>query len=157
MHTARYETGPSGYHSFPAHGAFAAQSQPPGYGTLTPPPLPPSTPVRGSRTGMTVLIALAALFLVTTGIFVTLFLIAASDHTKTVTQLDDRQRQLTELDDRVAAAEADRKRAEERNTAVKSANADISGCVKAMQHYLWDGLAEAQRTAAARDLLTKCK
>jgi hypothetical protein len=141
MHTMRYETELTGYRPF-----------------APPPPIPPvpPAPAPGSRDGVTTLIVLASLFLVSTGIFVTLFLIASSDHTDTVARLEERRSELAEVDDRVAAAEAERRRADERNTTLKSDNAAMSSCVKAMQHYLWDGLVDAQRTAAARDLLTEC-
>ncbi|RSM80017.1 hypothetical protein DMH04_30950 [Kibdelosporangium aridum] len=141
MHTVRYETGFNGYRPFPP---FA-------------PPPPPPAPAPGVRTGLAALIALVSLFLVSSGVFVTLFLIAGGDHANTVARLEERQSQLAEVDGQLASAEAKRVRADERNTKLKSENAGMSGCVKAMQHYLWDGLADTQRTAAARDLLTKCR
>ncbi|ONI82940.1 hypothetical protein ALI144C_17960 [Actinosynnema sp. ALI-1.44] len=122
-----------------------------------PPLVPPPAPVRNSRTAVTTLIVLASLLLVSTGVFVTLFLMASNDHIDTVARLDNRQQELTEMDGRLASAEAARKQADERNTRLKASNATMSSCVKAMQHYLWDGLADEQRTAAARDLLTKCR
>ncbi|CAM4235174.1 hypothetical protein KIPE111705_45810 [Kibdelosporangium persicum] len=137
MHTMRYETELNGYRPF------------------VPPPLPPG-PVSGVRDGVTTLIVLASLFLVSAGIFVTLFLIARGDHANAVARLEERRSELAEVDERVASAEAGRRRADERNTVLKSDNAAMSGCVKAMRHYLWDGLADSRRAAAARDLLTKC-
>ncbi|MBP2330586.1 hypothetical protein JOF56_010971 [Kibdelosporangium banguiense] len=87
----------------------------------------------------------------------TLFLVAGNDHESAVARFDERQNELTSVNDQVATAEAERQRAEERNKALKSDNADMTGCVEAMRHYLWDGLADAARTAAVREVFTKCQ
>jgi hypothetical protein len=144
MNTVRFHTGPTGYRPAPH---------------FVPPPRPPMPPVhvRASRTGLTTLVVLASLFLISAGVFVTLFLLAGSDHDAAVARLNDRQNELTGLDDRVVSAEAERQRADRRNSGLKGDNADMSGCVDAMRHYLWDGIADSQRTAAARDVLTKCR
>jgi hypothetical protein len=121
--------------------------------------MPPPAPVTvtSARTGVATLVALASLFLVSAGVFVTLFLIAAGDHDSAVARLDERQSELTSVNDKVVSAEAERKRAEDRNKGLKSDNADMTPCVEAMRHYLWDGLSDSARTVAVREVFTKCQ
>ncbi|ALG09195.1 hypothetical protein [Kibdelosporangium phytohabitans] len=166
MNTLRYETGLNGYGQVPAF-----EPQPVPQPNVQPPnvqpqyaqqpythqPVMPPAPARRGRATIATLIVLASLLLVSTGVFVTLFLMASNDHIDAVARLDDRQQELTGMDGKVRAAESARMQADERNTRLKSGNATMSTCVKAMQHYLWDGLVDAQRTAAARELLTKCR
>ena len=146
MHTARYETALNGYRPAPVF-------PPP----RPPVPLPPLVPRPARRTGLVTVVVLASLFLVSAAVFVTLFLIAGNDHREAVTRLDERRSELTDVNDRVRSAESERQRADQRNNGLKSDNAELSGCVTAMRHYLWDGLAAAQRTAAARDVLAQCR
>lgn len=143
MHTARYETGLNGYRPIPQSGVPV-------------PPAPPA-PVPGIRTAMATLVVLTSLFLVSAGVFMTLLLMAGADHRSAVARLDQQQSELANVNDQVVSAEAGRKRADDRNKALKSDNMDLSGCVEAMRHYLWDGLAGSARTAAVRVVLAKCQ
>jgi predicted Zn-dependent peptidase len=143
MHTARYEVPLNGYRPFPQ------------YEVPVPPPAP--APVPRVRTGMATLVVLASLLLVSAGVFVTLFLTASADHESAVGRLDQQQSELANVKEQVVSAEAERKRADERNKGLKSDNTDLSGCVEAMRHYLWDGLVDSARTAAARVVLAKCQ
>jgi uncharacterized protein (DUF3084 family) len=106
---------------------------------------------------MATLVVLVSLFVVSAGVFVTLFLTASADHESAVARLDQQRSELAHVNDQVVSAEAERKRADERNKGLKSDNTDLSGCVDAMRHYLWDGLADSARTAAVRVVLAKCQ
>ncbi|WP_236791303.1 hypothetical protein [Amycolatopsis sp. GM8] len=111
----------------------------PGFLPSQPPSAPP-TPRRGSRTTAAALI-----------------IAAGRDEKDAAARLDDRRSQLSEATAKVASADTERRQAEQRNSGLEAENADLSRCVTAMRHYLWDGLSDTERPAAVHTVLLACQ
>jgi hypothetical protein len=123
------------------------------------PPVPPLVPQprRSGRATAATLAALACAFLVAAGVFMALLVAAGGDLAAENDRLDQRRGELTDLDGRVAAADAEQDRVERDNTALESANAELAPCVDAMRHYVFDNLGKAEREAALGQVLTFCR
>jgi hypothetical protein len=134
---------------------------PPAFPPRPPVPLPPvplrPVPRRNRRSTAVALVAVATVFLVAAGVFAALFVKAGGDHAAATDRLDQRRGELTELDARVAAAADERQRAERQNDALEAENAELTPCVDAMRHYLWDVRTEADRRTALDDVFTLCQ
>lgn len=125
---------------------------------LLPPAFPPvPQPRRNRRSTAVALAAVAAAFLVAAGVFAALLVSAAGDHAAETARLDQRRGEVTDLDGRLAAADAAQRQAERHNNGVETENAELTPCVDAMRHYVWESPTEADRKTAFNDVLTFCQ
>lgn len=116
-----------------------------------------STPAGPRRRTAVVLAALAAVLLVGAGVSAGLYVAATGDRAAAEERLARRGAELVEVRDRVAAGDDERERAEQANTAVENENSDLSACVDAVRHYLWDEPAGAALTTALDTLFAECR
>lgn len=156
------------------------QPQPPAAGPPTPPPMPmpmprpmprpmPVPPIlppgmppvpqprRSRRSTAVALAAVASAFLVAAGVFAALFVSAAGDHTAEADRLDQRRAEVTDLDGRVAAADAQQRQAERTNDKLETENTELAPCVDAMRTYMWEARTDAERKTALNDVVTFCQ
>jgi hypothetical protein len=133
----------------------------------SPPPLSqlplsllPEPEPRRTWTARTTLLALAmaaSVFLATAGVFGALYLAAGGDRAAAAASLAERRSELADLTSRLASAESDQQRDQQRNSGLASQNAALSVCVQAVQHRLWDNLSDAQQLVAVRAIIAECQ
>jgi len=134
----------------------------PGPFPLTPPrfpaPLPMPAPPRPGGGRATVVLAVVAALLFAAGIvFGVLYLSARGDHDAAAAALTERQNSLAEVNLRVSSTDSARQAADQRNGALENENTELTACVEAVRHYLWDGLVGVERDAAVDRLFTTCE
>ncbi len=117
---------------------------------------PAPAPRRRRRRSVIVLAALASTLFLAAGVLTALLVMAGRDHDAAAGRLDDVRAELTGVRERVASAEAERNGVERRNTALQAEKSELSACVEAMRHYLWDGLTGTARSAALNTMFTEC-
>jgi len=106
---------------------------------------------------MIALTALAVVFLAAAGVFAALFVGASGDHAAAADRLDQRRAELADLDGRVGAANAEKQRAQRRNTGLASENTELTPCVDTMRHYLFDNPTGADLETTVDKLFTLCQ
>ena len=125
--------------------------------TPMPAPMPePEPPRRTGGRARVVLAVVAALLLAAGIVFGVLYVSARGDHDAAVARLTEREGTLAEANLRVSSTDSARQAADRRNSALETENAQLTTCVEAVRHYLWDGLVGAEREAAVEQLFTAC-
>jgi hypothetical protein len=141
-----------------------AAPQPPA-SVPTPPPWPrpvapeatPPWPQPVKTKKNVALIVTAVVLFVAAALSGTLYVLADRDHDAAVAELADHRADLTEAREQVDSTE-DRVTAEEQeNSALSDENTELQSCVDAVQHYLWDGLVDPERSAALNRMFTLCQ
>ncbi|MGH3875590.1 MAG: hypothetical protein ACRDSK_00985 [Actinophytocola sp.] len=131
---------------------------PPAWPPVPPVPLmPPMPPPRRNGRATATLAALAVAFLAAAGVFAALLVSAGGDHATSTDRLNELRGELTDLDARAVAQDAKRSQAERHNSSLEADNAELTPCVEAMRHYLWDGLTGAERRSALDAVVTLCR
>jgi hypothetical protein len=114
-------------------------------------------PPRRNGRATAILAALVVVLLAAAGVFAALLVSASGDHAASTDRLDRLRGELTDLDARLVAQDAKRSQAERHNSSLEADNAELTPCVEAMRHYLWDGLTGAERESALDDVVTLCR
>jgi hypothetical protein len=154
----------------PTPPSFPAQlpPTPPALPRLSPPPPlpsaqqtpltdPPRWPRPGRQRKNTALIVTAVVFFVAAALSGTLYVLADRDHDAAVARLAEQREDLTTAREQVDSTAAQVSAEEEDNTALSDENAALSACVDAVQHYLWDGLVDPERSAALTRMFDLCQ
>jgi len=115
-----------------------------------PPPRPP-----GARATVVLSVLVALLFVAAIG-SVVLYVSARGDHDAAVSRLAERKGALAAVNQKVVSTDAALRAAAQRNSGLATEKTDLTTCVDAVQHYLWDGLTGDERTAAVDLLFTVC-
>ncbi len=116
-----------------------------------PPPPPMPVPRRARRRTAIVLGVFAALLFLTAGAFAGLYVLSTGDHDAVAERLEDRRGELATVSDRLAASEDERVDAEQRNSDLETTRTDLTACVDAVKHYLWDVAPDSPEDDAAFD------
>jgi hypothetical protein len=119
-------------------------------------PPPVALPVRRQRNSGQ-LIVLAAVLLVAAALLATAYVLADRDHDAAAALLDTRAAELADVRGQIATTDTQRAAATQRVADLTDANAELSTCVAAVRHYLWDGLAGDDRDAALDTMFEVCQ
>jgi hypothetical protein len=98
----------------------------------------------------------ASVFSAAAGVSGALYLSAGGDRTAAAASVAERRSELAVASDRLASAESDQQRAQQRNSGVAAQNVGLSMCVQAVQHRLWDNLSDAQQQLAVNAIIADC-
>lgn len=147
---------------------FAAQQPPPPQGQPTPPPFPRLSPAPQSayqpqwpqpvrNRGNIGLVVAAVVLFVMAAVSCTLYVMADRDHDTAVATLAENEKDLANAKKQVDGSTEERSAAEEENARLSDENTSLSACVDAVQHYLWDGLVDPERSAALTRMFDLCQ
>jgi hypothetical protein len=103
------------------------------------------------------LVVLAVILFVAAALLATLYVMADRDHDAATALLDTRMAELAGVRGQIATTDAQRAAAAQRVTGLEDTNAELTTCVDAVRHYLWDGLAGAERDAALDTMFEVCQ
>ncbi|MFI7675870.1 hypothetical protein [Actinophytocola sp. NPDC049390] len=124
------------------------------------PPPPPFAPYRTTppkpRAGLVLVIACAVAFALA-ALFAWLYVAADGDRDTATARFEDTKRELADVRARTGSAAEAQSSAEAHNDDLEAENAALTACVKAVQHYLWDGLTGAARTPAFNAMYDACQ
>jgi hypothetical protein len=121
-------------------------------------PVAPSVPLpvaRQKKSG--VLAVLVVTLFVAAALLGTLYVLADRDHDAATALLDTRMAELADVRGQVATTDTQRAVAAQRVDGLEGANAELTTCVDAVRHYLWDDLADEERDTALDAMFQLCQ
>ena len=153
-------TTPMSYPELPQQPRQSPISQPfPRPVAYPPPPVAPAAPPPppSKRRAGLVLVTACVVAFAAAAVFAGLYVAADGDHDTAVAELEQRNKELTDVRARIGDAEEATSSAEAHNGDLEAENATLTTCVDAVRHYLWDGLEGDARTPAFNAMYDACQ